>query len=176
MSCKTPFLAALATVPIFLAAGPIGPVADHYTDSPAVDKDFYVQLGDLLSAKYRYAAARMRYEMAADLERIDGILPAEAQRRIANTHYFEGDYGKARQRLVELAAEAAEAGEWDTQLWALADAAWLADLAEDEASFELHLGQCEVLLDAHNIPGARYKLRTLLRLDFRAFAPHLESW
>lgn len=175
MSCKTPFLVVLA-MPIILAARPTGPAADHFAEPLMTAPDFYLQLGDLLAARYRYAAARMRYEMAADLERIDGILPVEALRRIANTHYFEGDYGKARQKLVELAAEAAEAGEWETQLWALADAAWLADLAADEASFELHLGQCEVLLDTHDIPGARYKLRTLLRLDFRAFAPHLESW
>jgi hypothetical protein len=176
MSCKTPFLMVVATLPIFLAARPIGPAADRFADSLTTAPDFYLQLGDLLTARYRYAAARMRYEMAADLDRIDGILPVEAMRRIANTHYFEGDYGKARQELVALAAEAAEAGEWETQLWALADAAWLADLAEDEASFELHLEQCEALLNSHNIPGARYKLRTLLRLDFRAFAPHLESW
>lgn len=176
MSCKTPFLVALATLPLFVAARPIGTTADRFASLPAAAPDFYLQLGDLLTARYRYAAARMRYEMAADLDRIDGILPVEALRRIANTHYFEGDYGKARQRLVQLAAEAADAGEWETELWALADAAWLADLAEDEASFELHLGQCEALLDTQNIPGARYKLRTLLRLDFRAFSPHLESW
>ena len=64
----------------------------------------------------------------------------------------------------------------EAQLRALGDAAWLADLAGDDAGFELRLGKVELLLDTHDIPGARYKMRTMLLKDFTAFAPHLESW
>lgn len=174
MRSQSLFLMALATLPAFVAASPTRPYRP--TDSVTAAPDFYVQLGDMLTARYRYEAARMRYEMAADLDRIDGILPVEALRRIANTHYFEADYGMAREKLVELAGEAAEIGEWEVQLWALADAAWLADLAQDEVSFQRHLQQCDLLLDAHKIADARRKVRTLLLNDFTPFAPHLTYW
>lgn len=170
------FLAALATVPVVSAAPRIAPTVDHSLEPAVAASSFYVQLGDMLSAQQRFAAARMRYEMAANLDRSDGILPVEALRRIANAFYFEGDYQMAREWLVELASEAGQYGDRGAQLWALADAAWLADLASDDAGFEFHVGQVEKLLDTYDIPGARYKVRTMLLRDFTAFAPHLESW
>ena len=143
-------LAALVSILALAATPRIGPTADHSASFATAAPGFYVQLGDLLTAQHRFASARMRYETAANLDRSDGILPVEAVRRVANTYYFEGDYGKAREKLAELAAEADEAGDWEVELWALADAAWLADLAGDDAGFELHLGQVEKLLDTHD--------------------------
>jgi tetratricopeptide (TPR) repeat protein len=169
------FLAALVTIPT-LAVPRIGPTSERSFRSAVAAPGFYFQIGDLLTAQHRFAAARMRYETAANLDRNDGILPVEAVRRIANTYYFEGAYDKARDKLVELAAEAERLGEWETQLWALADAAWLADLSGDDAGFESHLAQLETLLDSHEMPGARYKVRTMLAKNFTAFSPHLESW
>ncbi len=176
MRRRTLFLAALATVPALTAAPRIAPTVDHSLEPAVAASSFHVQLGDMLTAQQRFAAARMQYEVAANIDRSDGILPAMALRRIANAFYFEGDYQNAREWLVELAMEAGQYSDWEAQLWALADAAWLADLAADDAGFELHLGQVEKLLDTHYIRGARYKVRTMLLRDFTAFAPHLESW
>jgi tetratricopeptide (TPR) repeat protein len=176
MKRRTLFLAALASIPALAATPGTGPTIDHSSEFAVAAPGFYIQLGDLLTAQHRFAAARMRYETAANHDRSDGTLPVEAVRRIANTYYFEGDYAKASKKLVELAAEAEELGEWEAQLWALADAAWLADLAGDDAGFESHLSQLERLLDRHDIPGARYKVRTMLLKNFTAFSPHLESW
>jgi hypothetical protein len=175
MKRRTLFLAALASIPA-LAATPRTPTTHHAVESVVAAPGFYIQLGDLLTSQHRFAAARFRYETAANLDRSEGALPVEAIRRIANTYYFEGEYGRAREKLLELAAEAGELGEWEAQLWALADAAWLADLAGDDAGFELNLAQAEKLLDTHDIPGARYKVRTMLLKSFTAFSPHLESW
>ncbi|MGD8699746.1 MAG: hypothetical protein PVJ43_10675 [Gemmatimonadales bacterium] len=176
MKRHTLFLAILASMPALAAAPSADPTVDHPLSFAIAAPTFHVQLGDLLTAQHRFAAARLRYETAANLERSEGNLPVEALRRVANTYYFEGDYEKAQETLVGVATEAEVLGDWEARLWALADAAWLADLAGDDAGFELHVGQLEKLLDTHDIPGARYKVRTMLLKDFTAFSPHMESW
>jgi hypothetical protein len=167
---------ALATFPTLAATPRTNATTDGTTFAYAAASNFYIELGDLFSLEKRFDAARARYATAAILARIEGTLPVEAVRRIANTYYFEGTYKKAEATLAELADEAAEFGDWEAQIWAIADAAWLAQLAGDAVSVGHHVDNLEGLLDTHALPGGRYKIRTRLLKDFAVFAPHLTSW
>lgn len=167
---------ALATFPTLAAAPRTDAPADHPIVAVATASSFYIELGDLFSTQKRFGAARARYATAATLARIEGTLPVEAVRRIANTYYFEGTYKEAEATLAALADEAAQFGDWEARIWAIADAAWLAQLAGDAVSLEHHLETLESLLDSCALPGGRYKVRTRLLKDFAVFAPHLTSW
>ena len=107
MRRHTLYLAILASMPAIAAAPSTDPIADHPPSFAIAAPTFHVQLGDLLTAQHRFAAARLRYETAANLERSEGNLPVEALRRVANTYYFECDYEKAQEtlRTVSLTAE-----------------------------------------------------------------------
>jgi tetratricopeptide (TPR) repeat protein len=167
---------ALATFPTLAATPRTDATTDHPIVAYTAASSFYIELGDLFSAQKRFDAARARYAAAATLARIEGTLPVEAVRRIANTYYFEGTYKEAEATLAKLADEAAQFGDWEAQIWAIADAAWLAQLAGDAASVGHHVELLESLLDFHALPGGRYKVRTRLLKDFAVFAPHLTSW
>jgi hypothetical protein len=144
---------ALATFPTLAATPRTNATTDGTTFAYAAASNFYIELGDLFSLEKRFDAARARYATAAMLARIEGTLPVEAVRRIA-----------------------AEFGDWEAQIWAIADAAWLAQLAGDAVSVGHHVDNLEGLLDTHALPGGRYKIRTRLLKDFAVFAPHLTSW
>lgn len=81
--------------------------------------------GDELVAENRFGAARRKYRAAVKLVRDDGNLPITALRRIANAYYFEGSHESAAAALEELAEEAASFGDLVTEVWAIADAAWM---------------------------------------------------
>ena len=114
----------------------------------------YLDQGDALAAEGRYGAARREYRAAAELLRAEGKLPMKAMRRIANSYYFEGRYQTAGKLLIELADEAASYGELRCQVWALADAAWLAGLAGDKIDMERRLVRLERLLTSPFLPAA----------------------
>jgi len=173
------FTALLVAVASLAAATPLRVVPVQAGDLPAVllaVNRFRIEIGDILAANARFDAARRVYGNAANVARADGRLPVEELRRIANAYYFEGEFESARATLLELAEEAASAGDVEAQVWAIADAAWLASLSGAEQEFERHLERVERLLDAHYVPGARFKIRTKMVKNFMVFAPHLATW
>jgi hypothetical protein len=114
----------------------------------------HLDQGDALAAEGRYGAARREYRAAAELMRAEGRLPSRAIRRIANSFYFQDRYQTAGKILLELADEAASYGELRCQVWALADAAWIAGMAGDKIDMERRLIRLERLLDSPYLPAA----------------------
>jgi len=124
----------------------------------------------------KFDLARREYAAAVNIARAEGYTPVEELRRIANTYYFEQHYTNAIAVLEGLAREAGSLGEVETQVWAMADAAWLADLNDDSVLMDRYVERLEELFDTHDLEGARYKVRTGLMKNFTVFAPHLPSW
>ncbi len=108
--------------------------------------------GDALAAEGRYGAARREYRAAAELLRAEGKLPTKPLRRIANTFYFQDRYQTAGRVLEQLAEEAAAYGELKCQVWAVADAAWIAGIAGDKIDMERRLARLERLLTSPYLP------------------------
>lgn len=173
------FTAPLVAVASLVSATPLGLAPVRPADIPAAlvaVNRYRIELGDLLTMNRQFDAARRVYTNAVNEARADNRLPLVELRRIANAYYFEGEYESARATLLELAEEAASAGAIDAQVWAIADAAWLANLSGAEQEFDRHLERVERLLDTHYVPGARFKIRTKMLRNFMIFAPHLTSW
>jgi Flp pilus assembly protein TadD len=136
------------------------PSAAHV--SPEVQA--YLDQGDALAAEGRYGAARREYRAAAELMRAEGKLPSKAIRRIANSYYFQDRYQTAGKLLLELAEEAASYGQLNCQVWALADAAWIAGIAGDKIDMERRLARLERLLDSPYLPATTREEVTNKRL------------
>jgi tetratricopeptide (TPR) repeat protein len=112
----------------------------------------YLDKGDALAAEGRYGAARREYRAAAELLRAEGRLPSKPLRRIANTYYYQDRYQSAGRILEQLAKEAAACGERKCQVWAVADAAWVAGIAGDKIDMERRLARLERLLTSPYLP------------------------
>jgi len=112
----------------------------------------YIMRGDQLAAEGKFAAARREYEQAAQIVREANKLPAHAVRRIANSFYYEERFQSAGKVLLDLADEAAEFGDVVTQVWATADAAWVAAAAGDKIDVEHRLASLEKLLTSPYLP------------------------
>jgi len=172
------FAALLPVVAVLAAATPLSapPDISSFAPNTTAASAYRVQLGDLLTMNGKFDLARREYAAAVNLARAAGYLPVEELRRIANTYYFERNYTNAIAVLEGLAREAGSLGEAETQVWAMADATWIAGLGDDEDLMERYLERLEDLLDTYELPGARYKIRTGLMKNFTVFAPHLPSW
>jgi len=173
------FMALSAAAASLAAATPLTVVPVQPADLPAAllaVNRFRIELGDVLTANGRFDAARRVYSNAVKVARADGRLPIEELRRIANAYYFECEFESARATLLELAEEAASAGDVEAQVWAMADAAWFAWLSGADEEYDRHVKRVERLLDTHYVPGARFKIRTKMLKNFMVFAPHLTSW
>ena len=107
------------------------PVAPGWVSTAGLPLDAiaHIEKGDHLIADRKYGTARMEYEAAVDVLEGQGDFPVVPIRRIADSYYFEGRYQTAVLTLDRLAEEAARNGDAVTQVWALADAAWV--LGED---------------------------------------------
>lgn len=95
------------------------PSSSNATAQSRIDK------GNELLGEHQYRAARSEYEAAVELILADGDFPNTAMYSIAASYYYEGKPMTAAGRLDELAAEAALYGDVVTQVWAVADAAWI---------------------------------------------------
>ncbi|KPK79437.1 MAG: hypothetical protein AMS25_12640 [Gemmatimonas sp. SM23_52] len=116
------------------------------------EAEAYLSKGAQLMAERRYTAARRAYKAAAELLRADGKLPVEPLRRIADAYYFEGRYQSAAATLDHLAGEAATYGDLATEVWALADAAWVDAVAGHKIDMERRLQRLMRLLDSPYLP------------------------
>jgi hypothetical protein len=108
--------------------------------------------GDALVAEGRYGTARREYRAAAELMRAEGKLPSKALRRIANSYYYQDRYQTTGKVLLDLADEAAQFGELKCQVWALADAAWVAGIAGDKIDMDRRLASLDRLLSSPYLP------------------------
>ena len=137
-----------------------------------------IAAGDRALLNGRFGTAVEAYRIAANLDRARQRLPEEALRRVANAHYFNGEYGAAAGALTDLADEAAAAGERSVEFWAAVDAAWMDRLAEDEAGLRRNITRAQLLLDHGAFPETeRVEVeRTVTNWNLRPYAPHLATW
>jgi hypothetical protein len=120
----------------------------------------HLDYGDELVAEGRYGTARREYRAAAELMRAEDKLPSQPLRRIANSYYYEDRYQTAGKVLLDLADEAAKFGELKCEVWALADAAWVAGIAGDGIDMEKRLARLDRLLSSPYLPDiAKEELR-----------------
>lgn len=160
---KTVQLAALMATTVLFVMAPVGQA--HAADVPRGGDDPtalpelvesqvnpYIARGDQLAARGKFGAARREYEAAAEIVRDAGKLPAHAMRRIANSFYYEERFQSAGKVLLNLADEAASFGDVVTQVWATADAAWVAAAAGDKIDAERRVASLERLLDSPYLP------------------------
>ena len=169
------FMTTLAAVAVLAAAAPWPKEASAPLDPATASKILsHIAVGDDLTASGQFDMARAEYSAAAELLRAEGKLPVAAVRRIANSYYFQGSYGDAAQALARLADEAESYGDPITGAWAIADAAWIAELAGSGAS----LGQrLERALHSPELPGdVREEITTKVGADLIVLAPHLDTW
>jgi len=133
------------------------------------DAQALVERGDMFFEKGDYSAALRDYMAAADLVRKEGQLPAKELRRIANTQYYDGRYQSAVHTLDKLAKEAAEYGDIVTEAWAIADAAWVAAIADDKIDADRRVARLERLLTSPYMPTEEVEKLRVNRLgDYSA--------
>jgi hypothetical protein len=123
--------------------------ADPVSDGAVLE---HILKGDELAAQGKYGSARGEYRKAAELQRQLGELPVDAMRRIANSYFYQDRFQSAGATLVRLAEEAATFGDIAAEVWALADAAWLAGLNGNWQVVEKHVARVEKLLTSPYLP------------------------
>ncbi len=126
--------------------------APQLDDAVAAQVQEHLDRGDQLAAKGHYGSARREYRAAAELERAEGKLPATALRRIANSYYYQDRYQQAGKMLENLAREASTYGDLVVQVWAVADAAWVAWIAGDKIDMERRLERLHRLMTSPYLP------------------------
>lgn len=121
-------------------------------DAIAAQVQDHLDRGDQLAAEGHYGSARGEYRAVAELERAEGKLPATALRRIANSFYYQDRYQQAGKMLENLAKEASTYGDLGVQVWATADAAWVAWIAGDKIDMERRLERLNRLMTSPYLP------------------------
>lgn len=112
----------------------------------------HIDAGDEALGGQDFGAARNHYNMAAEMMRENGEFPATALHRIASTHYHEGNYQSATAALDALAVEAATYGDIVTQVWALADAAWIFGKSGAKIDMDDRVAKLRRLLSSPYLP------------------------
>jgi hypothetical protein len=96
-------------------------------------------------------------------------------RRIANSFYYEDRFQSAGKVLLDLADEAASFGDVVTQVWATADAAWVAAAAGDKIDMDRRVASLERLLASPYLPDEVRSEVTSKRLAITARARTLTA-
>ena len=123
-----------------------------------------IDKGNELLGQQKYAAARSEYASAIEMILADGDFPNTALYRVAASYYYEGKPMTAAAQLDELAAEAAEYGDIVTQVWALADAAWIFGRRGDKIDMDTRVQHVKRLLKSPYMPDDVRKEVTSKRL------------
>ncbi|UCC47743.1 MAG: hypothetical protein JSV41_09665 [Gemmatimonadota bacterium] len=161
-----------AAAPFTLTAD--GSLAGSATITAMVESQLVV--GDRLTTLGDFEAAREVYDVAAKMMRVQGKLPVDPLRRIANAFYFESQYDSAAVILDGLAEEASSIGDPVNEIWAIADAARMAWLHGAIQDAEQRSSRALALLDSSDLPKElRAEIRTKLTSDMTVFAPHLAA-
>lgn len=173
-------IAALLVIGLLLAVSATDSTAQKAPVAPAwastiglpLDAIAHIKKGDQLVGDQKYGAARNEYRAAVETIESRGDFPLVPLRRIAESYYFEGNYARAISALDHIAASASRNGELVTQVWALADAAWIR--GEDykrrprggaKMDLEARLDQLETLLAGPYLPEQVRQEVTAKRLD-----------
>ncbi len=112
-----------------------------------------MEQGDELFGNMDYVRARAKYESAVELIRTDGDFPAAPLYRMAASYYYEGKPMTAAGHFDALAREAALYGDLVTEVWALADAAWINGQAGDKLDMDAHVEKLQRLLKSPYLPA-----------------------
>jgi tetratricopeptide (TPR) repeat protein len=112
-----------------------------------------MEQGDELFGNLDYVRARAKYESAVELIRTDGDFPAAPLYRMAASYYYEGKPMTAAGHFDALAREAALYGDLVTEVWALADAAWINGRAGDKLDMDAHVEKLQRLLKSPYLPA-----------------------
>jgi len=113
-----------------------------------------IDQGNELLGNQDYSAARAEYEAAVELIRADGDFPNTALYRIAASYWHEGKPQTAAKHLDELAEEAALFGDLVSQVWALADAAWIHGQVGHKIDMDVRVERVKRLLKSAYLPEA----------------------
>lgn len=117
----------------------------------------HMEMGDESFGSGNYAGARAHYQQAIDIIRRDDDFPNTALHRIAATYYFDGKPQTAAAQMDALAAEAATFGDLVTEVWAMADAAWIQGKQGAKIDMEDRVTKLRKLLRSPYLP---YEVRS----------------
>jgi len=147
---------------------PVTTINANPTDDPIAQA--HIVKGDELAAEGRYGSARGEYRKAVELQREQGVLPETALRRIAYTFYYEDRFQSAGGTMVDLAEEAATYGDIVAEVWALADAAWIAGVEGNKQVVDRHLAKVDKLLTSPYLPeDVKNQIRTTRLASIESF-------
>jgi tetratricopeptide (TPR) repeat protein len=132
------------------------------SDNPAAQA--HIEKGDEFLGAQDYGQARAHYEQAVEIVRQKADFPGPALYRIAASYYYEGKSQTAANHFDQLANEAAQFGDVVTQIWALADAAWIYGQAGNSFGVEQRVQRVNKLLKSPFIPEDEKRMITSKRL------------
>jgi len=112
-----------------------------------------IDRGDQLLGEQSYSAARAEYEAAIELIRADDDFPSTALYRTAASYWHEGKPQTAAKLLDDLAGEAATFGDLVSQVWALADAAWIHGQVGHKIDMDVRVERLRQLLKSAYLPA-----------------------
>jgi hypothetical protein len=113
-----------------------------------------IDRGNELLGQMDFRAARQEFEAAVELIRADDDFPNTALYRIAASYWHEGKPKTAAARLDDLADEAAEYGDIVSQVWAIADAAWIHGKVGAKIDMDVRVLRVRRLLKSPYLPPA----------------------
>ena len=170
----------LGSAAVLAAAAPLASMVSDLTSEPSALEAlalYRVDSGDRYAADFEFDIAREEYGAAAELIRAQGRLPLEEVRRIGNAFYFETRFAEAARTFDRLAGEAAAFGDATAQAWAIADAAWMADLAGDANGVETRLERLAAVLGSGALSADAVRdIKARLAAELPVYAPHLHTW
>lgn len=121
------------------------------SDNP--EAQAHIDEGDELLGQQKYSEARLAYEKAAEMIRADGEFPNTAMHRMAVSYWYEGLPQTAASQLDGMADDASTYGDLVSEVWALADAAWIHGRVGDRIDMEVRVQRLKKLLKSPYLPG-----------------------
>ena len=138
--------------------------AHNWGKSKDVKAQAHIEMGDELLGSHEYARARGEYESAVEILRARDEFASPALYRIAASYYYEGKPQSAANHFDQLADEAALYGDVVTEVWALADAAWIYGQAGNKLGMQERVERVNKLLQSPYLPEGEVELLTTKRL------------
>ena len=138
--------------------------AHNWGKSKDVKAQAHIEMGDELLGSQQYGKARGEYEAAVEVLRARDEFASPALYRIAASYYYEGKPQTAASHFDQLAQEAALYGDVVTEVWALADAAWIYGQAGNKLGMQERVEKMNKLLKSPYLPEDEVELLTTKRL------------
>jgi len=138
--------------------------AHNWGKSKDVKAQAHIEMGDELLGSHQYAQARGEYETAVEILRSRDEFASPALYRIAASYYYEGKPQTAARHFDQVADEAALYGDVVTEVWALADAAWVYGQAGNKLGMQERVDRLTKLLKSPYLPDDELELLNEKRL------------